>query len=120
MKLDHINIRTNNLEGVKDALVQFLLLDIGERPPFPFPGYWLYGNGKPIVHLTQRESDPGNSTGALDHVAFRGEDFDGLISRLDQGDVGYDSRVVPGSGARQIFFKINHDVTIEVGFDPAS
>lgn len=120
MRLDHFNIRTNNLDGVRDILVRLLQVEEGDRPPFPFPGYWLYGEGKPIIHLTERETDPGNSTGALDHIAIKDEDFDGLISRLEKDDVKYSSRVVPGSGMRQIFFKIDHDVTIEVDFDPAA
>lgn len=118
MRLDHINIRTNELETVKDALVSILKLEVGDRPSFPFPGYWLYNDGYPVVHLTTRDTDPGVSTGALDHVAFKDDDFDGLTSRLVQEDIDYDLRVVPGSGVRQIFFNTTHDVRIEVDFDP--
>jgi len=117
MKLDHINIRTNKLEVVKEALIYTLQLEVGDRPAFDFPGYWLYGDGYPIVHLTTTRSDPGNDTGGLDHVAFKGDDLEGLLSRLDQRAIEYDLRTVPGSGVRQVFFKITHDVRIEVGFD---
>ena len=120
MKLDHFNIRTDNLDGVRDILVRLLQLEEGTRPPFPFPGYWLYGEGRPIIHLTERETDPGNTTGALDHVALKDEDYDGLITRLENDDVKYSARVVPGSGMRQVFFKINHDVMIEVDFEPVN
>lgn len=88
MRLDHINIRTNDLETVKQALVSLLGLEVGDRPTFPFPGYWLYNEGHPVVHLTVRDTDPGTSTGALDHVAFRDEDFDGLTERLAQNEIG--------------------------------
>ena len=118
MKLDHINIRTNDLEGVKDTLVRLLELEVGDRPPFSFTGYWLWGNGHPVVHLTEDEDDPGISTGALNHVAFRGNDHAGLTSRLQKEGISFDNRVVPGSGARQVFFKIHHNIMIEVGFDP--
>jgi catechol 2,3-dioxygenase-like lactoylglutathione lyase family enzyme len=118
MKLDHINIRTNDLEGVKDTLVRLLKLEVGDRPPFSFTGYWLWGNGHPVVHLTEDEDDPGISTGALNHVAFRGNDHAGLTSRLQKEGISFDNRVVPGSGARQVFFKIHHNIMIEVGFDP--
>jgi catechol 2,3-dioxygenase-like lactoylglutathione lyase family enzyme len=118
MKLDHINIHTDNLEGVKDALVRLLCLEVGYRPQFKNPGYWLYGEDYPIIHVTEMNSSPGETTGALNHVAFRDDDYDGLVSRLDQDEIECDSRVVPASGVRQIFFKINHDVMIEVDFDP--
>jgi catechol 2,3-dioxygenase-like lactoylglutathione lyase family enzyme len=117
MKLDHINIRTSDLEGVKDTLVRLLELEVGDRPPFSFPGYWLWGDGHPVVHLTVNSGDPKASTGALDHVAFRGDDYNGLISRLDHDEIVYDVRVVPGSGVRQVFFRIHHQIMIEVGFD---
>ncbi len=119
MRLDHINIRTDNIDGVRDAFVRILRLKVGDRPPFKFPGYWLHGEGHPIVHLTERDSDPGNSTGALDHVAFWDDDFDGLMARLAEDDIAYDLRIVPGSGVRQVFFNMNHDVKVEVDFDPA-
>lgn len=119
MELDHINIRTNELETVKDALLDLLGLEAGPRPDFPFPGYWLYGNGRAIVHLTVRQDDPGLGTAALDHVAFKDDDLDGLIARLGNQDIEYDLRVVPGSGVRQVFFKITHDVKLEVDFPAA-
>lgn len=118
MRLDHINIRTDDLEGVKDILVRILGLEVGDRPPFPFPGYWLYGEGCAVVHLTERTSDPGTSTGALDHVAFKDNDFDGLIARLTENAMTFDAKTIPGSGMRQVFFKIHHDVSIEVNIAP--
>jgi catechol 2,3-dioxygenase-like lactoylglutathione lyase family enzyme len=119
MKLDHINIRTSDLEGVKDTLVRLLELEVGDRPAFSFPGYWLWGHGHPVVHLTVAENEPATPTGAIDHVAFRGEDFDGLISRLKAEDIDHQIRVVPGSGVRQVFFRVQHHIQIEVGFNPA-
>ncbi len=118
VSLDHINIRTDDLEGVKNNLVEVLGLEIGERPPFPFPGYWLYGEGRPIVHLTTCDDSPEPITGALDHIAFKGSSFDSLIARLNERDISFESKTVPGSGMRQVFFKINHNISIEVAFDP--
>jgi len=120
MKLDHINIRTNDLENVKDTLSYLLQLEVADRPSFDAPGYWLYSEGFPIVHLNQIDFDPGDTTGALDHVAFKDDDFDGLKARLEKKKVEHTVRTVPGSGRRQVLFKITHDVTIEMNFDPAA
>jgi len=120
MRLDHINIATDELEEVKDALVRLLNLKAGYRPAFTPPGYWLYGEDYPIIHLTGLENSPGESTGALNHVCFKDDDYDGLISRLDEDEVEYRKQVVPGSGVKQVFFKINHEVMVEVDFDPES
>ncbi len=118
--LDHINIRTNDLEAVSETLVRTLGLEAGHRPPFKTEGIWLYGNGYPIVHLSKRDFVPGDDTGAVDHIAFKDDDFDGLTARLEAEGIDFDLRVVPASGVRQVFFKVNHDVKIEVGFDPAA
>lgn len=118
MELDHINIRTNDIETVKDELVFLLRLEAGDRPPLKREGYWLYGNGRPIVHLNSIIDDPGSVAGPIDHVAFKDTDFDGLIERLEQKQILYRHTVVPGSGVHQVFFDVTHDVTIEVDFDP--
>lgn len=119
MRLDHINVRTDDLESVKVAFTDLLGLTEGERPPFPNPGHWLYGEGRPIVHLSSDNGEEaGNSTGALDHIAFHDDDFNGLIARLERAGIGYDKRIVPGSGVRQVFFRIPHGIRIEVNFTP--
>ena len=74
--LNHYTIRPADLERTKAFYADLLGLEVGERPPLPFPGYWLYSGGAPTVHLIgPRERDahlprePG-ATGLLDHIAF--------------------------------------------------
>ena len=120
LTLDHINIRTNDIQKVRRTLVRLLHLEEGYRPPFSTEGIWLYSNGSPIVHLSKREQVPGNDTGGLDHIAFKDDDYEGLKTRLDSEGVNYTDRVVPQTGVRQVFFKINHEIKIEVDFDPTT
>lgn len=119
MRLDHINVRTDDLESVKQAFTDVLGLTEGARPPFPKPGHWLYGGGRPIVHLSSADGEEtGQSTGALDHIAFHDDDLDGLIQRLDGAGIGYEFSTVPDSGVRQVFFHIALGIRIEVDFPP--
>ena len=119
MKLDHINVRTDDLSAVRQAFTDLLGLTEGARPPFPNPGHWLYGEGRPIVHLSGADTAAAaQSTGALDHIAFLDDDFDGLIGRLSRAGIGYEEHTVPGSGVRQVFFHIAHGIRIEVDFPP--
>ena len=119
MRLDHINVRSDDLESVKGAFTDILGLTEGARPPFPNPGHWLYGDGRPIVHLSSTDaSPPAQSTGALDHIAFHDDDLEGLIGRLNRAGIDYERRTVPGSGVRQVFFHIAHGIRIEVDFPP--
>ena len=119
IKLDHINIRTDNPEAVKDTFERLLGLEVGYRPPFPSKGTWLYGSGYPILHVSERDYVPGDDTGGLDHIAFKDDDYDGLIERLEADGIDYTDRVVPDTGVRQVFFKVNHEIKVEVDFDPA-
>ena len=50
--LDHVTIRSGDLEGTKAFLETVLGLEVGFfTPGLLIPGYWLYADGKPIVHL---------------------------------------------------------------------
>ena len=119
MRLDHINVRTDDLSTVKQAFTDILGLTEGARPPFPNPGHWLYGDGRPIVHLSSARGEGADqSTGALDHIAFQDDDLEGLIGRLRSAGIDYEKRTVPGSGVRQVFFHIAHGIRIEVDFAP--
>ena len=53
-RLDHINIHAENLDAARDFLLAVLPLERGFRPPFDFKGYWLYLDGKPIIHMQTR------------------------------------------------------------------
>jgi glyoxylase I family protein len=49
--LDHATLRTHDLEGTRAFFEQVLGLKPGYRPEFSFPGYWLYAEGEPVIHL---------------------------------------------------------------------
>ena len=128
MRLDHLTVRTDALEATKAFFTDVLGLSVGERPAFTFPGYWLYGNKKPIVHLVvaspQRSYVPGrrddgplaNDTGAVDHVAFFGDDHDGLIARLKRRKLEFTERTQVGTGTRQVFVAGPHGLVVEIDF----
>ena len=86
--LQHYTIEPQNLERTKNFYVDVLGLEIGDRPPLDFPGYWLYSGGQATVHLMgTRKPREGivvrgtekkyEDTGRLDHIAFAATDVDG-------------------------------------------
>ena len=69
-KLDHVNIHTANVDRMVEWYDRVLGMKAGNRPPFPFPGAWLYCGGEPTIHLVGVEKQPQTSGLTLEHFAF--------------------------------------------------
>lgn len=127
--LDHFLVYASDLEVTKNFYVDTLGLELGVRPPFEFPGYWLYLEGRAVVHLAGDDGTdnfekyldkpqvlPDGGTGALDHIAFRCGEFDDFRTKLDNLDVPYKHRVVPEFDLQQLFVNDPDGLTIELNF----
>lgn len=88
-RLDHVNLRTTQLEAMIDWYVDVLGLINGARPDFGFPGAWLYAGDVAIVHLVGVAQDAGVGSETalkLEHFAMRATDAVGFEARLrDRG-----------------------------------
>lgn len=118
-RLDHVTIRTRPeaLGAVRDFYVEVLGLEEGERPPFTFPGHWLYVGGRPVVHLAGREGlEAGTDTGGIDHVAFSATGLAQTRARLDQHGVAYREQTVPLLGLHQLFVTDPAGIRVELNF----
>jgi catechol 2,3-dioxygenase-like lactoylglutathione lyase family enzyme len=136
LAINHISIRTLNLEATRRFYVDALGLQVGPRPEFPFPGHWLYQGPlgayeNAAVHLIgldpndpeglkqylgERSADSLHGTGAVDHVAFFATDLTGTLLRLQQCGVQARERTVPGIGLHQLFLDDPNGVTVELNF----
>jgi len=116
--IDHFTIRTDDLDASRQFYVDILGLTDGDRPPFDFPGAWLYLDDRPVVHLIGGRGTGEKATGSIDHLAFRASAPDALRQRLNDRDVDYSERVVPRLDMVQFFIKDPDGVTIELNFLP--
>lgn len=115
--LDHINIRTADLAATKAVFIDVLGLSEGWRPPFPFPGAWLYAGDKDVVHLVQVETPAAASDGSsLDHFAFDIDDYDEALRRVEVSGLSYRAIKTPGTSVKQIFVRDPNGVTIELNW----
>jgi len=106
MKLDHINIAApmDLLEKTRDFYEQVLGLEDGPRPNFPFRGYWMYGEGRPIVHLMESEEHyPNEKRPYLDHVAFQSVGVNDFVQNLKSLAMTYTARNIPDFNIAQVF-----------------
>jgi catechol 2,3-dioxygenase-like lactoylglutathione lyase family enzyme len=142
-RIDHYSIRTLDLEATRSFYTEVIGLKVGPRPPFDFPGLWLY-NGEPPADLHRAAEnygivhvigvDPGNmkglvdylgeadpsslegGTGALDHIAFAATGRDAMAERCARRSVSFFERTVPSLGLHQMFIKDPSGVTIELNY----
>ncbi|MEP7043704.1 MAG: VOC family protein [Dokdonella sp.] len=122
--LDHINFRASAamIERLRVFYRDVIGLRDGARPPFRSRGYWLYADGRDLLHLTITPDDDGGlpeqpaRTGWLDHIAFACDDPVAMRARLDAAAVRYEIDEVPASGQLQIFLTDPAGVGIELNF----
>lgn len=115
--LDHATLRTHDLEGTRAFLEAVLGLKPGYRPDFPFPGYWLYADGEPAVHLIPGHGGSVDRTGeTIDHVAFRLSDHDGMRRKLDGLAIAYSRMELPELGERRLFIRTPTGILLELVF----
>jgi catechol 2,3-dioxygenase-like lactoylglutathione lyase family enzyme len=108
LSFNHFNLRADPAmtKKLRHFYVDVVGLVEGWRPPFPFPGHWLYLNEHPVLHLVEDESakpasGPRNS--ALDHVAFSCSNLSEFEVRLREFGVEYRRTLVPGTTQVQLF-----------------
>jgi catechol 2,3-dioxygenase-like lactoylglutathione lyase family enzyme len=117
--LDHVNINTTKLAETRAFYVAVLGLIEGYRPDFPVDGSWLYCGDRAIVHLVETtEPVRASDDNALHHFAFAVTDFEGLVARLDQAGIAYQTLTVPGSKVKQAFLKDPNGAIVELNCQP--
>ena len=91
-RLDHVNLRTTQLDVMVEWYGDILGLAPGARPDFPFPGAWLYAGDDAIIHLIGIVGDPGvgsESALKLEHFAMTATDSASFEARLMARDIPF-------------------------------
>jgi catechol 2,3-dioxygenase-like lactoylglutathione lyase family enzyme len=139
-RLDHYSVRTLDLASSEHFYTQVMGFQTGPRPPFPFPGIWLY-NGPPtpgsngVVHIIGIDVNDAqglidylgdidldklkDGTGTVDHIAFLATGRNDMVARCTQHGITIRERTVPSLGLHQVFMEDPSGVTIELNY-PAS
>lgn len=136
-RLDHYSIRTPRLADTQRFYEDVLQMTAGARPPFPFPGAWMYHGEIAMVHIVGYDpndleglksylgekavdQEPVSSgTGTIDHVAFSITGLQATLDRLRAHNLAFRERRVPSLGLYQVFVEDPNGVTLELNF-PAS
>jgi catechol 2,3-dioxygenase-like lactoylglutathione lyase family enzyme len=139
LALNHFSIRTTDMEATRVFYEKVLGLTVGPRPPFPFPGLWLYNGDhgsvvNAMVHvigidrndpdglkqyLGDRDISSLQGSGAVDHIALMTTGLETMLAHLKMLGVPCRERLVPVIGLHQLFLDDPSGVVIELNY-PAS
>ncbi len=132
LTLDHINIRTANLEAMNGFYDRVMDLKPGARPAFGGAGgSWLYAEEKMadgldavkadyraawvhFIAVGPTDSDHGNLQ--IEHFAFTAEGMTGFLARLDGESYAYDLVDMPDVELVQVNFRDPDGNHIHVDF----
>lgn len=137
--LNHFSIRTVDLDACERFYCGLLGLKKGPRPPFPFPGLWLYAGetdryDNAAVHiigidrndpeglkkyLGDRDESSLAGSGAVDHVAFFATGLKETLERLKANGIEGRERTVPVLGLHQVFIDDPNGIVVELNFPAA-
>lgn len=117
MHIDHVTLRTADLEGTRRFLQDLLGVTVGYRPDFGFPGYWLYEGDEPIIHLIPGRGHPvGRDAEVIDHIGFRLEGYEAFRMKLDEAETPYSTMDLPELKERRLFVRTPGAILLELVF----
>lgn len=132
--IEHYLIAADDMDSTRDWYCSVLGMEEGWHPDFGFPVYWLYLDGRDVVHIGQSakhasqsqkaylgrtSQDSGAGTGAIDHIAFRATGLDDTMARLRGRGVQFNERRANGQALYQLFMYDPNGIKVELNFDAA-
>ena len=107
-RLDHVNLRTTQLDKMIAWYSDILGLRQGERPDFGFPGAWMYAGDTAVVHLVGIDGAAGVGSEVelkMEHFALTATDATAFEARLNATDTPYRRAVLEQT--RTVAFNIS-------------
>jgi len=117
--MNHFTVLSGNLDATLAFYGDVLGLHSGRRPPFDFPGAWLYSGDTAPLHVVAGRPLPTEPAGVIDHMAFTASDLKAVKARFDAAGLKYDLRQQAGAGTWQLFSFDPNGARVELDFDPA-
>ena len=132
--IEHFLVAANDMKMTRDWYHTVLHMEEGWHPEFGFPVYWMYLNGKDVVHISQSakhagenqraylgraSQDTGAGTGAVDHIAFRATGLKAMLAHLRAHNIEFTERRASNQALYQVFLFDPNGIKIELNFDAA-
>ena len=115
--MNHFTVLSADLDRTLAFYCDTLDLRSGPRPPFDFPGAWLYSGDTAVLHVIAGRALPQVPAGVIDHMAFTGRDLMATVAILRKRGIPFDLRRLVGNGAWQLFCHDPDGARVEIDFD---
>jgi catechol 2,3-dioxygenase-like lactoylglutathione lyase family enzyme len=122
--LNHVSVKTPDLQRTIRFYTQVLGLELGHRPDFGFPGAWLgTPEGGALIHLyaggpgLQPDGRPFEGSASVDHFALTARGFAAYRQRIQQAGLDWREQVIPEIRVWQLFVYDPNGVMVELNFD---
>lgn len=114
--MNHFTVLSSNLEKSKEFYIDVLGLKEGYRPPFAFPGAWLYAGNQAILHIMAGKPMPAAAAGVIDHMAFTASNLQEVVDTLKQRHISYELHRLRGLENWQLFCHDPDGAKVELDF----
>jgi catechol 2,3-dioxygenase-like lactoylglutathione lyase family enzyme len=114
--MNHFTILTDDVATTVAFYRDLLGLTDGPRPPFDFPGAWLYAGDTPILHVIGDRPSDELRAGVIDHMAFTAHDLADTLALLTARNIAHTCRRLVGAGTWQVFFFDPNGARVELDF----
>ncbi len=110
---DHVNFHVAGEPAILKFFADVLGWKPGHRPPFPFPGTWLYQGQDALVHLVAAEGDTQELV--FSHIAFRTtKDAAEVLAKVRESGMPHQVQQHPERAAAQIFVQLPGAIVLEL------
>ena len=116
--MNHFTVLAQDLDATKAFYIGLMGFTDGPRPPFDFPGAWLYVGDHAVLHIVAGRPVPDPPAGVLDHMAFSASNLGETVARLKTHKIDYVLRRQAGYGTWQLFFHDPNGAKVELDFSP--
>lgn len=106
MQLDHVTIRTRDIQATRAFFKEVFDLEDGERPLAirHIPGCWLYSEGRPLVHIIGSYGIGfDRAAEAIDHVGLKLTGYDAFRAKLERLGIRYSTMDLAEIRERRLF-----------------
>lgn len=113
---DHLSVSVGADDALRTLFEGVMGFKTGFRPPFPFPGRWLYAGEQAVVHAIDDASLSADASQVrFNHIAFNSpQPASQVIAQLQSTGLPFKVARIPQDDVAQIFVQLPGNFVVEL------